>query len=161
MIKDRIVSARKYKEKTQVKLAEDLGMSQSRISEYERGDRNPKSETLKRIASALGLGLHYYEGEAFFYDHSFSESMSDSEVAKLDTFNQLQLYGAEADASPESFSSPDEFEEAWIKKGGSPHIGRHADLARININEEKLNDDGIRRLADYSDDLVSSGKYDL
>ncbi|HEX2202991.1 MAG TPA: helix-turn-helix transcriptional regulator [Longimicrobium sp.] len=40
---------------TQQELAEVAGMRQPRIAEIERGDANPRLETLARIAGALGV----------------------------------------------------------------------------------------------------------
>jgi transcriptional regulator with XRE-family HTH domain len=42
---------------TQVELASRAGMSQPRIAEIERGDGNPRFETLIRLANALGASL--------------------------------------------------------------------------------------------------------
>lgn len=52
------------------------------------------------------------------------------------------------------FDTPEEFEKAWIEAGGGRHPGRSADIARIELNEEKLNDTGIKKLADHSDLLL-------
>lgn len=42
---------------TQAELAARAGMSQPRIAEIERGDGNPKFETLIRLANAFGVSL--------------------------------------------------------------------------------------------------------
>lgn len=54
---DRIRKARKAKGYTQEELAKLLGVSFAMIGQYERGERNPKIETLQRIADALGVGI--------------------------------------------------------------------------------------------------------
>ena len=64
------------------------------------------------------------------------------------------------DQYPVSFDTPEDYETAWIEKGGAPHPGRNGDIGRIRVNEKKLDDDGINELANYSDYLVSSGKYE-
>lgn len=64
-----------------------------------------------------------------------------------------------ADLAPPGFDSPLEFEKEWIRRGGGYHPGRNGDIARIEINKEKLNDAGIKLLADHSDLLVNSGQY--
>ena len=56
-IGDRIRSARKEKGLTQSELAEKLGISYMVISQYERGIRNPKLDTVRRIADALGVDM--------------------------------------------------------------------------------------------------------
>lgn len=40
---------------TQAELAKRLGVTPQAISQYERGIKNPKTETLKKIAAALGV----------------------------------------------------------------------------------------------------------
>lgn len=50
-----IKEARKKKQMTQKQLAEKLGISYVNISKWENNLRNPKYNTLKRIAAALGV----------------------------------------------------------------------------------------------------------
>lgn len=52
---EKIKQARKKAGLTQKKLADILGTSQQNLAQYENGKRKPKIETLKRIASALGV----------------------------------------------------------------------------------------------------------
>lgn len=54
-----IQQARKKARLTQAELGARLGVSGSMIGQYENGFRNPKPETLQRIAVALGLKSHY------------------------------------------------------------------------------------------------------
>ena len=56
-ISERIREARKSAKMTQQELADKLGVSYTLISQYERGLRNPKVETLQRIADALCIPL--------------------------------------------------------------------------------------------------------
>ena len=50
-----IKKCRENKSLSQRELAERLGVSYTVISQYERGIRNPKIETLSKIAEALGV----------------------------------------------------------------------------------------------------------
>lgn len=52
----RIKTARKKAGITQAELGKILGVSGSMIAQYETDKRNPKYDTLKRIATALGVG---------------------------------------------------------------------------------------------------------
>lgn len=52
---ERIKAARKQKGLTQKELAEILNIAFPNISQYERGERNPKLSTLQRIADALEI----------------------------------------------------------------------------------------------------------
>lgn len=47
--------ARKGKNMSQKELAEKIGVSASMIGQYENGLRNPKVDTIQRIACALGI----------------------------------------------------------------------------------------------------------
>lgn len=42
---------------TQVELAQMLGVAQPRIAEIERGDANPRLDTISRLAHALGVSV--------------------------------------------------------------------------------------------------------
>lgn len=52
---ERIKKARKEKNMSQKELAEKIGVSASMIGQYENGLRNPKIETVQRIASVLDV----------------------------------------------------------------------------------------------------------
>lgn len=67
----RIKAARKKAGMTQAALAEKLGISYVNISQLEKDQRNPKLETLQRIAKALGVSIsnllppdNYWEDES-------------------------------------------------------------------------------------------------
>lgn len=55
---ERIKNARKQAGMTQKELAEKLNIPFQNISAWERNDRNPKYETLLRIADALGIHIY-------------------------------------------------------------------------------------------------------
>lgn len=52
-----IVKARKEQQITQAELAARTGINQGDISRLERGTRNPSLNTLKKLASDLGMQL--------------------------------------------------------------------------------------------------------
>ncbi len=52
---DLIKKARTNAGVTQAELAERLGITPQAVSQYERGIKNPKLETIRRIAEALGV----------------------------------------------------------------------------------------------------------
>ena len=56
-IAERIRKARKEAGLTQKQLGDRMGVSDASITQYESGKRNPKVETLQRIAKALGVGV--------------------------------------------------------------------------------------------------------
>ena len=56
-IGDNIKRLRNFKNITQKELAERLGTSQQNLAQYENGKRNPKLETLQKIAKALEVTI--------------------------------------------------------------------------------------------------------
>lgn len=52
-----IKAARKAANLTQKQLAEKMGVSYVNIAQWENGRRNPKIETLQKIADALGYTI--------------------------------------------------------------------------------------------------------
>lgn len=56
-IGDNIRTVRKLQGLTQKELARRLGISPVGVAQWENGLRNPKHETIKRIASALGVSV--------------------------------------------------------------------------------------------------------
>ena len=54
---EKIRKFRKAKGWTQQQLADALGVKQPMIGQYENGKRNPKIETAKGIAKALGVSF--------------------------------------------------------------------------------------------------------
>lgn len=55
---ERIKKARKEKNMSQKELAEKIGVSASMIGQYENGLRNPKIETIQRIAYVLDVNTY-------------------------------------------------------------------------------------------------------
>lgn len=76
-IGEKIKSIRLSKNLTQKELGKLCGMADSAIRRYELGGANPKLETLKRIASALNVGLE--------------EFMTDSELSLFENMAKLYL----------------------------------------------------------------------
>lgn len=86
---ERLKNARKKSGITQKELAEKLNVSAAMIAQYETGKRNPKKETLSRIAEVLNLGYSYTkDGEPYFY--SFVDTVRTPENAESEEFNNFQ-----------------------------------------------------------------------
>jgi transcriptional regulator with XRE-family HTH domain len=78
----RIAEIREHAGLTQSALARAMGVSQSAISQIEAGDRNPSFDTLRQIASALGVSVaHLVGGEV--------ESLKPEEVAHFRNYRGL------------------------------------------------------------------------
>lgn len=90
---ERLKEARKKTGFTQKELAEKLDIPYQQIGQYETGKRNPKKDTLDKIATALNLGYSYTkEGEPYFYD--FIDTMHHPECAENEKFNDVQYRDA-------------------------------------------------------------------
>ena len=85
---------------SQKDLAAKIGVSFAQISQYERGDRNPKIETLMRIADALGLDINFFIESRNYIDISNNnpEFLRVSEVKKPYITKSTEKSG-EADSS--------------------------------------------------------------
>lgn len=60
---NRIKELRKSKGLTQAELATKLGVTRQAVSLYEKGQRKPKIETLKKLADYFGVSVPYIKGE--------------------------------------------------------------------------------------------------
>ena len=78
-IGERIQKARKAAKLSQKELGEKLGVSASMIGQYENNLRNPKTETLFRIAEALNVNPKElgHDHTFFFSDYAFLDSKED------------------------------------------------------------------------------------
>lgn len=74
-----IKAARKKTGMTQAQLAEKLGISYVGVSQWENDLRNPKLDTLQRIASALGVPVQ--------------DLISDWEAVDKEEFKRVFIYG--------------------------------------------------------------------
>jgi transcriptional regulator with XRE-family HTH domain len=58
MVGEKIAKIREEKGMTQEKLALDAGLNRAYIGYIERGERNPSTETLEKLAKVLKVDLH-------------------------------------------------------------------------------------------------------
>ncbi|WEA13300.1 helix-turn-helix domain-containing protein [Lactococcus garvieae] len=65
MLKTRLKLARLKKGLTQKQVAEKLEISQAMYQKWEQGLRNPKQDTIKRLAIALEVSPEYLSGELY------------------------------------------------------------------------------------------------
>lgn len=64
IVGERIKIVRKQKKMTQKALADKLGISPVGIAQWETGKRNPKADTVKKLADALEVPMEYLLGES-------------------------------------------------------------------------------------------------
>lgn len=82
----RIRLARKQAGMTQKELAAKLGISYVGVSQWERDVRNPKMETLQRIASAIGVRTDVLLGQ-----DTFKEAIQSGIVSPADIANEMVM----------------------------------------------------------------------
>lgn len=94
MLKDFIKTARKNAGLSQKELAELINTTPQNISQYERGLRIPRPDTLKRIAHALNVSTSaiYVESLIDDLDNSF-KVIESKESNLLNSFRQLSEPG--------------------------------------------------------------------
>lgn len=110
-MKNRIVMARERAGFNQKELAHILGISPATLNGYEKGNHDPKSDGLVKIAKSCNVTTDFLLG------------LSDNIEKQTSVSNVIPKI------------------EEIIKKAN------------------QLNKDGLSKLNDYADDLVSSGKY--
>lgn len=128
---NRMKELRKEYGLSMMEVAKRLGMPYTTYVNYEKGHREPNSETLIQIADFFHVTVDYLIGnvnDPFFY---------------LDNARILR----------EINSYTEEHEEAPV----TPAL--LTKLKAITDAYNQLNDEGQEKLADYADDLVRSGKY--
>lgn len=77
-IGERLRAMRKEKGLTQAELADRLGISFVGVSQWESGKRNPKKETLMRLAAVLDVPVSYLAGTATLDDDEALEFLARS-----------------------------------------------------------------------------------
>ena len=93
-IGENIRRLRKEKGLTQKQLGERCGMKEANVRKYELDKGNPKIETIKRIASALGVNAIDIMGMQYFDLITDLDELR-NELSELDQFEKLfiSLYG--------------------------------------------------------------------
>ena len=82
---DVLKKLRKQNDLTQNQLGTVLGISESTVGMYERGQREPSFEMLEAIADYFNVDMDFLTGRSNIQrKYSFSPSISDSTVGKTD-----------------------------------------------------------------------------
>ena len=68
MLKDNIKKARLDAGLTQIEVAEKLGVAQAQYARWENGGRNPKDETVKKLAEIFGVTFDKLQGRNYGLD---------------------------------------------------------------------------------------------
>lgn len=97
ILAERIKKVREKKGMTQKEVASLMGISQQAYSQYESGKREPKPETLGRIAMALGSGLNEITEDTDVitdenmsaYIHSFTQGKFEQCIMEYAAFDKV------------------------------------------------------------------------
>ena len=86
----RLKELRQIKGLTQSQLADKLGCNQTAIGKYERGDLQPRIETLFKLANIFDCSIDYLLGYEKDAEYSYANTNpSDKEKRILELFGQL------------------------------------------------------------------------
>ena len=134
---------RKEKGITQEALALKLGVTKGMISQYENGNREPKLDTIKKIAAALDCNMNVLISKETILDIIQEEKTEKEQIEKLSTFYQL------------STNEIAEIIENYIMY----HYGSYDDNKEIIDIFSKLNILGRDKVIQYASDLLENPKY--
>lgn len=154
-----IRAERKKAGMTQEALGEKLGVSMSFIAQYETGKRNPKRETLQKIADALGAS--YWD---LIPDPKPGEEEDPSIMEEIlkDLPYQTELgpmSGEDIDKIvlhliKKRFSSENEFHESFISGNIGVALQENETDRRLISAYAKLDQSGQSKVADYAEDIL-------
>lgn len=126
---------------TQKELAEKVGVATITIQQYERNAREPKLETIKKIANVLGASQYELLRPVMERDDDFVNSEWFAEMSDEDIFDAM-------------LPSPDEAQRETKK------IIRQKELLdSINLDFLVLNEDGQEEAAKRIQELTEIPKY--
>lgn len=148
----RLKEARKKSGLTQAEVAEKLNVSASMIAQYETGKRNPKKETLSKIANILNLGFTFAEnGSAYFYD--FVDAIDNPDYAENQRFNNFQYKDALSETSHQKHSGNMEVNSIDLSKENNIFLNTMAEL------NKKLNSSGQSKAIEQVELLTKIPEY--
>lgn len=107
---NRLRQAREKKGWTQVYVAKLLGMTSQSLSNYERGERDPDTPLLNRLAELYGVSTDYLLGRT---DNPRPANKIDYETQAAHRSDDPM-----ADLPPEAIKSLEEFKEFILRKYG-------------------------------------------
>ena len=127
----RIKAARKKAGMTQAALAEKLGISYVNISQLEKDQRNPKLETLQRIAAALGTSISNLLPPDNYWEDENGVSHTEPQVVE----HEGPLQRAEV---VERSATPEEMERLLARlQDGEPVLLSPDELAKLKATPKK------------------------
>lgn len=146
---EKIKEARKKAKLSQKELGTRLGVSQAMIGQYESGKRNPKPETLKKIADALEVPISSLSS----YDMMVDSFLKQENLLAMDIFNLFA--GQPTNIAKRGPEVLEPIKEDFVENADAMVLYGRELLDSIN----KLNKEGQQKVKDYADDLAENPKY--
>ena len=145
---DKLKEERKKKGISQKELGQKLGVSQAMIAQYEKGDRTPKIETIKKIAKAL-------EVEAIVLTGYRNKNSNIENIIKLFSGGAAYL-DISVDESLEKLGLTENDLDVLKKSIKSNQEGTEKELL---INYRKLNNKGQKKAMEQVEMLTKIDEY--
>lgn len=167
----RIKAARKEIGVTQYFLANSLGVSYANVSQWESGRRNPKIETVQKIAEALGIPVELLTGDQPFPD-PFLENEDFCRVASwaINAYFDKEIFTSEMPfaamvniiynlVAELHFDSEGHSIEVIYKSNGYEETKPDKNLDRISNAYLLLNEAGQQKAVERVEELTEIPKY--
>ena len=101
---DRIRELRKQRGLSQAELGKILNIAQNTLSAYERGSRDPDTETLSQIAKYFGVSIDYLIGRDNTLSHKPEHKLTDADI-------KVALFGGDGEVTDEMWDEVKNFVE--------------------------------------------------
>lgn len=153
----RIKAARKAAGMTQEELGKKLGVSGSSIAQYENNLRNPKIETLNRIASALDVSVDTLKKSPS--EAGEGRAIDVNELRSLSKGGPLTIiaYGADGERIEKKFDNWQAVYDELDEEGKRQFVRiMNKELDAFYSKYSKLKPDSQKRLFVYLNDLVGN-----
>ena len=148
---EKIKQARKKAGLTQEELALKLGDSQAMISAYEKGLRNPKWETIRSIANALGVSVVEIASDL--------DNLS-KELARKEIRRQIkEIDGSTEFSTTEKEKKITELQNIHFSIGERLHQNEEENLQKLSNTFISLNQNGKELMLNFGDMLFRDEKY--
>ena len=88
MLKENIKKARLNAGLTQLEVAEKLGLAQAQYTRWENGGRNPRDETVDKLAEIFGISIDYLKDR----DYGLDDILDLLRKVELNDKQKLEMY---------------------------------------------------------------------
>lgn len=161
-IGQRIKEARLNAGFTQKMLADELGVSFVNVSQWENGARNPKIQTLQKIANALNVTVGYLQGYDSLNAKKLVDALKNGDKNTVETLLNLQhdtiISIGEQSASAILQSESEELKAGIINTLVSLQVSRS--IAEKLVNKFLcLNETGQKKAIENVEDLAKIPEY--